>query len=142
MERSVAIVGSRAATAHRSGIAADLAADLVEQGVTVVSGGAFGIDVAAHRGGPAAGGSTETLAKDQLIVSELPPAAHRPRVRFPDPKSADRWSVSRHFGLEPALRSCARNNAGWALACGRPHGGAGSGVLHDHSLLTGEDQQL
>ena len=41
MERSVAIVGSRAATAYGNGIAADLAADLVEQGVTVLSGGAL-----------------------------------------------------------------------------------------------------
>ena len=32
MERSVAIVGSRAATAYGNGVAADLAADLVEQG--------------------------------------------------------------------------------------------------------------
>jgi DNA processing protein len=32
MERSVAIVGSRAATAYGNGIAADLAADLVDQG--------------------------------------------------------------------------------------------------------------
>ena len=95
MERSVAIVGSRAATAYGNGIATDLAADLVEQGVTVVSGGAFGIDVAAHRGALGAGGPTvcvlangvdvayppahaalfETLAKHQLLVSELPPGA-------------------------------------------------------------------
>jgi DNA processing protein len=102
MEQSVAIVGSRAATAYGTGIAADLAADIVERGVTVVSGGAFGVDIAAHRGALAAGGPTvciladgvdvayppahtaifETLAKDQLLVSELPPAAHPTRVRF------------------------------------------------------------
>jgi DNA processing protein len=41
MERSVAIVGSRAAMAYGNGIAADLAADLVERGVTVLSGGAM-----------------------------------------------------------------------------------------------------
>jgi len=45
MERSVAIVGSRAATAYGTGVAADLAADLVDRKVTVVSGGAFGIDL-------------------------------------------------------------------------------------------------
>src|SRR4029450_13927041 len=103
MERSIAIVGSRAATVYGKGIAADLAADLVDQGVTVVSGGAFGIDVAAHRGALAAGGPTvcvlangvdmayppahvaifESLAKDQLLVLELPPGAHPSRVRFP-----------------------------------------------------------
>jgi DNA processing protein len=102
MERSVAIVGSRAATAHRDGIATDLAADLVEQGVTVISCGAFGIDVAAHRGALAAGGPSvcvlangidvayppahaalfETLAWDQLLVSELPPGAHQHESDF------------------------------------------------------------
>ena len=64
MTRSVAIVGSRAATAYGNGIAADLAADLVEQGVTVLSGGAFGIDVAAHRGALAAGGPTVCVLGD------------------------------------------------------------------------------
>ena len=69
MERSVAIVGSRAATAYGNGIAADLAADLVEQGVTVVSGGAFGIDVAAHRGALAGGGPTVCVVANGADVA-------------------------------------------------------------------------
>jgi DNA processing protein len=140
MERSVAIVGSRAATAYGNGIAADLAADLVEQGVTVLSGGAFGIDVAAHRGALAAGGPTvcvlangvdvayppghasifASLAKDQLLVSELPPGAHPTRVRF---LARNRLIAAMSRGtvvVEAALRSGARNTAGWALGCGRP----------------------
>ena len=140
MERSVAIVGSRAATAYGTGIAADLAADLVDQGVTVLSGGAFGIDVAAHRGALAGGGPTvcvlangvdvayppgnapifATLANDQLLVSELPPAAHPTRVRF---LARNRLIAAMSRGtvvVEAALRSGARNTAGWALACGRP----------------------
>jgi DNA processing protein len=140
MERSVAIVGSRAATAYGNGIAADLAADLVDQGVSVLSGGAFGIDVAAHRGALAAGGPTvcvlangvdvayppgnapifETMAKDQLLVSELPPAAHPTRVRF---LARNRLIAAMSHGtvvVEAALRSGARNTAGWALSCGRP----------------------
>jgi DNA processing protein len=140
MQRSVAIVGSRAATAYGNGIAADLAADLVEQGMTVLSGGAFGIDVAAHRGALAAGGPTvcvlangvdvayppahaalfETLAKDQLLVSELPPAAHPTRVRF---LARNRLIAAMSRGtvvVEAALRSGARNTASWALGCGRP----------------------
>jgi DNA processing protein len=140
MQRSVAIVGSRAATAYGNGIAADLAADLVDQGVTVVSGGAFGIDVAAHRGALAAGGPTvcvlangvdvayppahvaifETLAKDQLLVSELPPGAHPTRVRF---LARNRLIAAMSRGtvvVEAALRSGARNTASWALGCGRP----------------------
>ena len=140
MERSVAIVGSRAATAYGNGIATDLAVDLVEQGVTVLSGGAFGIDVAAHRGALAAGGPTvcvlangvdvayppahaalfETLAKDQLVVSELPPGAHPTRVRF---LARNRLIAAMSRGtvvVEAALRSGARNTASWALGCGRP----------------------
>jgi DNA processing protein len=140
MQRSVAIVGSRAATAYGNGIATDLAADLVEQGVTVVSGGAFGIDVAAHRGALAAGGPTvcvlangvdmayppahvaifETLAKDQLLVSELPPGANPTRVRF---LARNRLIAAMSRGtvvVEAALRSGARNTASWALGCGRP----------------------
>jgi DNA processing protein len=140
MERSVALVGSRAATAYGHGVAGDLAADLVEQGVTVLSGGAFGIDIAAHRGALAAGGPTvcvlangvdvayppahasifESLARDQLLVSELPPAAHPTRVRF---LSRNRLIAAMSRGtvvVEAALRSGARNTAGWALACGRP----------------------
>ena len=69
MERSVAIVGSRAATAYGNGIAADLAADLVEQGVTLVSGGAFGIDVAAHRGALAGGGPTVCVVANGADVA-------------------------------------------------------------------------
>jgi DNA processing protein len=140
MQRSVAIVGSRAATAYGNGFATDLAADLVEQGVTVVSGGAFGIDVAAHRGALAAGGPTvcvlangvdvayppahvaifETFAKDQLLVSELPPGAHPTRVRF---LARNRLIAAMSRGtvvVEAALRSGARNTASWALGCGRP----------------------
>jgi DNA processing protein len=140
MERSVAIVGSRAATAYGNGIAADLAADLVERGVTVLSGGAFGIDVAAHRGAFAAGGPTvcvlangvdvayppshaalfEMLGKEQLLVAELPPGAHPTRVRF---LARNRLIAAMSRGtvvVEAALRSGARNTAGWALGCGRP----------------------
>lgn len=58
VERSVALVGSRAATAYGVHVAGDLAAGLAARGWTTVSGGAFGIDAAAHRGALAAGGPT------------------------------------------------------------------------------------
>ncbi len=59
--RSVALVGSRAATAYGERIAAELGAELAEAGFVVVSGGAFGIDAAAHRGALAGGGRTVVL---------------------------------------------------------------------------------
>ncbi|MBX9386840.1 DNA-processing protein DprA [Streptomonospora halotolerans] len=53
--RSVAVVGARAASAYGRHVAADLAWGLAQRSWTVVSGGAYGIDSAAHRGGLAAG---------------------------------------------------------------------------------------
>ena len=139
-ERSVAIVGSRAATAYGNGVAADLGADLADAGVTVVSGGAFGIDAAAHRGALAVGGPSvgvvangvdvayppgnarifETLTARHLVVSELPPGSHPTRVRF---LARNRLIAAMSRGtvvVEAALRSGARNTAGWAAALSRP----------------------
>jgi DNA processing protein len=48
--RSVAIVGARAASARGMDFAEGLAGHLVRRGVDVISGGAIGIDAAAHRG--------------------------------------------------------------------------------------------
>ena len=44
------MVGARAATAYGTRVAGDLAVGLADAGVCVVSGGAYGIDGAAHRG--------------------------------------------------------------------------------------------
>lgn len=46
----IALVGARAATSEGEQIAAELSYQLTESGYSVVSGGAFGIDAAAHRG--------------------------------------------------------------------------------------------
>ena len=56
--RSVAVVGARSATAYGEMVATEMAAGLGERGFTVVSGAAFGIDAAAHRGALAADGRT------------------------------------------------------------------------------------
>ncbi|HEY2728674.1 MAG TPA: DNA-processing protein DprA [Polyangia bacterium] len=57
-ERLLAIVGSRAASGAGCRIAERLAAAAVGAGAGVVSGGALGIDAAAHRGAIGAGGAT------------------------------------------------------------------------------------
>ena len=62
VDRSVAIVGSRASTAYGEHVAGELGHQLGERGWTVVSGGAFGIDAAAHRGALAAEGADRRRA--------------------------------------------------------------------------------
>jgi len=49
VRRSVAVIGSRASTAYGEHVAAEIAFGLADRGWTVVSGGALGIDGAAHR---------------------------------------------------------------------------------------------
>jgi len=100
--RSVALVGSRASTAYGEHVAAELAHGLGERGWTTVSGGAYGIDAAAHRGALAAGAPTvavlacgvdraypgahsalfSRILDDGLLVSEWPPGCAPLRHRF------------------------------------------------------------
>ena len=74
--RSVSIVGSRACTAYGETVAGDLAAELGEAGYATVSGGAFGIDAAAHRGCLAS--RTPTVVVLAGGLDEAYPPAHRP----------------------------------------------------------------
>ncbi|NNV10106.1 DNA-protecting protein DprA, partial [Geobacillus sp. MMMUD3] len=58
LAQAVAVVGARAASGYGTKCASDLAWDLAADGYTVVSGGAFGIDAAAHRAALAREGTT------------------------------------------------------------------------------------
>ncbi|MEW2145110.1 DNA-processing protein DprA [Micromonospora vinacea] len=102
LDRSVAVVGARAATGYGQHVATELGYGLAERDWTVVSGGAFGIDAAAHRGALTAGGLTvavlacgldrpypmgnaalfDRIAETGLLVSEWPPGAEPLRPRF------------------------------------------------------------
>ena len=57
-ERMIAVVGARDATRYSVEVTHRLTADFAHVGVTVVSGGALGIDTAAHRGAIEGGGVT------------------------------------------------------------------------------------
>jgi DNA processing protein len=101
-DRSVAIVGARAATGYGMHTAQDLGLALARVGQAVVSGAAIGIDGAAHRGALSARGPTvavmacgldtnyprsnseliEAIARTGLLVSEYPPGAVPARNRF------------------------------------------------------------
>lgn len=137
--RSVAIVGSRAASPYGLRAAADFAAELADGGWTVVSGGALGIDAAAHRGSLAADGPTVAvlangvdvpypasneglfaeMARRSLLVSESPPGTHPHRLRF---LVRNRVIAALSRGtviVEAEARSGALNTASWAARLGR-----------------------
>ena len=73
-KRTLGVVGSRKATAYGLENARSFARYLAGQGVTVVSGGAFGIDAAAHQGALDGGGCTVAVLAGGF--QHLYPAAH------------------------------------------------------------------
>ena len=102
VERSVALVGSRAATEYGVRTAGDLADGVAHRGFTVTSGAAYGIDGAAHRAALAAEGPTvavlacgadrfypgphrgliDAVARTGAVVSESAPGTAPYRWRF------------------------------------------------------------
>ncbi len=100
---SLAIVGTRSATPYGLDVAFQFACQLAKAGVVIVSGGALGVDGAAHRGALQAGGVTvavlgcginygylyenaslrETIAISGALVSEYPPDTPPTRYSFP-----------------------------------------------------------
>lgn len=73
--RRVAVVGSRATDEYGADLARELASGLARAGVSVVSGGALGIDAVAHEAALAAGGHTVAVLGTGVDVTY--PASHR-----------------------------------------------------------------
>jgi DNA processing protein len=138
--RSVAVVGSRAATAYGLHVTAELAFGLAEAGVSVVSGGAYGIDAAAHRAALDARAAPTVavlasgvdvayprahdrllsqIADDGLIVSEVPPGSSPTRVRFLVRNRVIAALSQGTVVVEAARRSGSLSTAGRAADLGR-----------------------
>jgi DNA processing protein len=138
-DRAAAIVGTRAATAYGEHVAADLATGLAERDVAVVSGGAYGIDGAAHRAALAADGLTvavlaggidviypaghaalfHRIGEQGLIVTEYPPGLRPQRHRFLTRNRLVAALSGATVIVEAGARSGAANTAAWARALGR-----------------------
>ncbi|SBT37732.1 DNA-processing protein DprA [Micromonospora narathiwatensis] len=140
LDRSVAVVGARAATPYGTHVATELGYGLADRDWTVVSGGAFGIDSAAHRGALTAGGVTvavlacgvdrpypmgnaalfDRIADSGLLVSEWLPGADPLRPRF---LIRNRVIAAGTLGtvlVEAAARSGATQTLNRAIGVGRP----------------------
>ena len=114
--RSVAVVGARSATAYGEMVATEMAAGLGERGFTVVSGAAFGIDAAAHRGALALGSTTlavlaggvdrpypsaharliDRIREVGAVLSEVPPGVGPDAVAVPAAQPDDRHDDPGH----------------------------------------------
>jgi DNA processing protein len=139
LSRSVSVVGARASTSYGNHVATELAYGLANRGWAVVSGGAFGIDAAAHRGALAAGGVSaavlacgvdrpypsahaalfERLAEDGLLISEWPPGADPHRHRFLIRNRVIAALARGTVVVEANARSGARQTLGRAVQLGR-----------------------
>lgn len=136
----VAVVGSRSCTSYGEAVAAEIAATTARAGITVVSGAAFGIDQAAHRGALSVGGGTiavlacgadrvypsahrrliDAVADTGAVVSEAAPGCAPTRVRF---LARNRLIAGLGHGtvlVEAAARSGALSTAGWTERLLRP----------------------
>jgi DNA processing protein len=139
LQRAVSVVGARAATQYGEHVAAEMGFGLASRGMAVVSGAAYGIDGAAHKGALNANGCTiavlacgidraypsghslliDRIAAQGLVITEYPPGTPPARHRF---LVRNRIIAALGAGtvvVEAGQRSGARNTAASAAALGR-----------------------
>lgn len=138
--RSLAVVGARACTAYGEEIARSWSAELASQQWCVLSGAAYGIDAAAHRGALAADGTTvavlaggvdvpyprahaaliAAIADQGLVISETPPGEAVRRQRFLSRNRIIAALGRATLVVEAAIRSGTASTAHAAAAMNRP----------------------
>lgn len=137
--RSVSVIGSRAFSSYGEHVATDLAFGLADRDWTVVSGGAYGIDGAAHRGALTAEGRTvailaggldtpypsghstlfERILHTGLLVSEWPVHSAPQRYRFLIRNRLIAGVSAGTVVVEAAARSGTSSTAGHVRRLGR-----------------------
>ena len=138
--RSIAVIGARRASPHGLTAARAIAAELVEQRYTVISGLAAGIDTAAHSAALARGGRTlavigtglrrsyppqnatlqRQIAARGAVISQFWPDAPPSRRSFPMRNAVMSGLALATVIVEASETSGARTQARLALAHGRP----------------------
>jgi DNA processing protein len=142
VDRSVALVGSRAASGYGEHVTSSLAGDLASEGWSVISGGAYGIDGVAHRCALAVEGITVAvlacgldrdypaghsrllaeIARTGAVVSEYPPGTTAAKHRFLTRNRLVAALSRVVVVVEAGQRSGAANTAAWARKLGIPLG--------------------
>lgn len=138
--KSLAIVGSRNPTNYGIRTASDFAAGFVDRGWSIISGGAYGIDAAAHKGALIAEGVTiavlaagldiiypaghtklfADIAETGLLISEFAPGVHALPARFLTRNRLIAALSSATLVVEAAFRSGALRTARDAAELLRP----------------------
>lgn len=142
LSRSIALVGARAATGYGEHITMEASAGLVDRGLAIVSGAAYGIDGMAHRAALASHGMTVAflaggvdrfypsghdalltrIVENGAVISELPCGAPPTKWRFLQRNRLIAAVSQATVVLEAGWRSGSLNTAGHASALGRPLG--------------------
>ncbi|CAN5504953.1 DNA-processing protein DprA [soil metagenome] len=142
LDRSIAIVGARAATGYGEHVTVEASAGLVDRGFTIVSGAAYGIDGIAHRAALASSGSTVAflaggvdrfypaghealltrIVERGVVVSEVPCGTAPTKWRFLQRNRLIAAASRATVVVEAGWRSGSLNTASHAATLGRPIG--------------------
>ncbi|MFU8947045.1 DNA-processing protein DprA [Mycetocola zhadangensis] len=148
-DRSISLVGARAATGYGEHVTIEAASSLVGRGFAIVSGAAYGIDGAAHRATLASNGTTFAFlaggvdrpypsGHDSLIgriidtgavLSEVPCGTSPTKWRFLQRNRLIAALSQATVVLEAGWRSGSLNTAGHAAALGRALGAVPGSVM-------------
>lgn len=137
--RTIGIIGTRKATSYGRAVADRFARDLVEHGITIVSGLARGIDTQAHESALAAGGRTiavmgtgidqiypaencklaERIVKNGALITEFNPGTEPLAMNFPKRNRIVSGLSMGIVAVEAKEASGVMNTVNWALNQGR-----------------------
>ena len=137
--RSLAVVGARSATAYGQRIAHEIGVQAAKENVGVISGAAYGIDAAAHRGSLVGQGNTvavlacgvdvaypvshrellSSITDSGVVVSEAPPGAKPHKHRFLIRNRLIAALSQSTVVVEAALRSGSLSTSNWAHVLNR-----------------------
>ena len=156
--KKVAVVGARADSAYGEQVAIEIGSTLAKADAVSISGAAFGIDAAAHRGSMATDGKTiavlgcgidvaypaahaglvSRIKECGVVVSEIPPGGRPVKQNFLTRNRIIAALSDEVVVVEAAKRSGSLSTANWANALGRKVWGVPGPITSATSLGTNQ----